>query len=55
MLITDEKYIELIIMDKVDKMLEDEIFIGPKEEYELRRQELFNKLKQEMESNNYKM
>ena len=55
MLITDEKYIELIIMDKVDKMLEDEIFIGPKEEYELRRQELFNKIKQEMESNNYKM
>ena len=54
-LVTDSKYIEMLIMDKVEKQMENEIFIGPKEEYELRRQELFNKLKQEMESNNYKM
>ena len=48
--VTDEKYIELLIQDKVDKYFEDEIFIGPKEEYERLQQELFNKYKEEYEN-----
>lgn len=48
-LVTDAKYIEMIIQDKVDKYFEDEIFIGPKEEFEELQKELFMKFKKEAE------
>lgn len=48
-LVTDAKYIEMIIQDKVDKYFEEEIFIGPKEEFEELQKELFMKFKKEAE------
>ena len=52
-LVTDEKYIEMLIQDKVDKYFEDEIFIGPKEEFEELQKELYNKFKKEAEEAMY--
>lgn len=48
-LVTDAKYIEMIIQDKVDKYFEEEIFIGPREEFEELQKELFMKFKKEAE------
>lgn len=52
-LVTDEKYIEMLIQDKVDKHFEDEIFIGPKEEFEELQKELYEKFKKEAEEASY--
>jgi DNA-directed RNA polymerase beta subunit len=54
-LVTDKKYIEMLIMDKVDKQMQDEIFIGPKEEFEQRRQELFEKYMKEAEETKFSL
>ena len=47
--VTDEKYIELLIEEKIDKYFEDEIFIGTVDEFEEKKQELYNKFKKEFE------
>lgn len=52
-LVTDAKYIEMLIQDKVDKHFEDEIFIGPKEEFEELQKELYEKFKKEAEEASY--
>ena len=52
-LVTDEKYIELLIEEKVDKYFEEEIFIGPMEEYEEKRNELREQYRKEFETNLY--
>jgi hypothetical protein len=54
-LVTDKKYIEMLIMDKVDKQMENEIFIGPREEFEQRRQELFEKYLKEAEDTTFSL
>ena len=54
-LVTDKKYIEMLIMDKVDRQMQDEIFIGPKEEFEQRRQELFEKYMKEAEETKFSL
>jgi hypothetical protein len=54
-LVTDKKYIEMLIMDKVDKQMENEIFIGPREEFEQRRQELFEKYLKESEDTTFSL
>ena len=54
-LVTDKKYIEMLIMDKVDKQMENEIFIGPREEFEQRRQELFEKYLKEAENTTFSL
>ena len=48
-LVTDDKYIELLIEDKVNKYFEDEIFIGPMDEFEELKQELRDKYRKEFE------
>ena len=45
----------MLIMDKVDKQMQDEIFIGPKEEFEQRRQELFEKYMKEAEETKFSL
>ena len=54
-LVTDSKYIEMLIMDKVEKQMENEIFIGPREEFEQRRQELFEKYLKEAEDTTFSL
>ena len=54
-LVTDEKYIELLIEYKIDRYFEEEIFIGPMDEYEELRKELFVKFKKEIEETNYEL
>lgn len=54
-LVTDSKYIEMLIMDKVEKQMENEIFIGPREEFEQRRQELFEKYLKEAEDTSFSL
>ena len=46
-LVTDKKYIEMLIEEKVDKQMQNEIFIGPMEEFEERRKLLFEKYMKE--------
>ena len=48
-LVTDETYINLLLEYKVDKYFEEEIFIGPIEEYEELRKELKEKYRKEYE------
>ena len=54
-MVTDKKYIELLIMEKVDEQMSDEVFIGPKEEFEQRRQELFDKYYKEAEEREFRL
>lgn len=54
-LVTDEKYIEMLLMEKVDKQMQEEIFIGPREEYEQRRQELFEKYLKESQETKFSL
>ena len=54
-LLTDTKYIEMLIMDKVEKQMENEIFIGPREEFEQRKQELFEKYLKEAEDTTFSL
>ena len=54
-LVTDSKYVEMLIMDKVEKQMENEIFIGPREEFEQRRQELFEKYLKEAEDTTFSL
>ena len=53
--VTDTKYIELIINDKIDKYFEDNIFIGTEEDYEALRNELYNKYREEFENTHYSL
>ena len=53
--VTDSKYIELILNDKIDKYFEDNIFIGTEEDYEALRNELYNKYKEEFENTHYSL
>jgi hypothetical protein len=48
-IVTDEKYIELLINDKIDKYFEEEIFIGTVDEFEEKKAELFEQFKKEFE------
>jgi hypothetical protein len=48
-LVTDEKYIELLVEYKVDKYFEEEIFIGTVDEFEEKKAELFEQFKKEFE------
>jgi hypothetical protein len=52
-LVTDEKYKELLINYKVDKYFEEEIFIGTMDEYEELRKELFEKYKAEADNTKF--
>jgi hypothetical protein len=54
-LVTDEKYIELLVEYKVDKYFEEEIFIGTMDEYEELRKELFEKFKKEFNETSYEI
>ena len=54
-LVTDEKYIEMIIEYKIDEYFEDNIFIGTEEEYNDLRKELAIKFRQEMEEKNVEL
>ena len=54
-LVTDEKYIELLVEYKVDKYFEEEIFIGTMDEYEELRKELFEKFKKELNETSYEL
>ena len=47
--VTDEKYIELLIEEKIDEYFENEIFIGTVDEFEEKKQDLYNKFKKEFE------
>ena len=53
--VTDSKYIELIINDKIDKYFEDNIFIGTEEDYEALRKELYSKYREEFENTHYSL
>ena len=53
--VTDTKYIELIINDKIDKYFEENIFIGTEEDYEALRNELYNKYREEFENTHYSL
>ena len=55
LLVTDEKYIEMLINYKVDEYFEEEIFIGTMDEYEAKRQELFEQFKNEIISTKYEL
>jgi hypothetical protein len=52
-LVTDEKYIDLLVECKVDKYFEEEIFIGTMDEYEELRKELFEKFKKDIQGTGY--
>jgi hypothetical protein len=54
-LVTDEKYIELVIEQKIDKYFEEEIFIGTMDEYEELRKELFEKFKKDFQDTRYEL
>jgi hypothetical protein len=54
-LVTDEKYMELLINYKVDKYFEEEIFIGTMDEYEEFRKELFEKFKKEVSGTSFEL
>ena len=55
LLVTDEKYIEMLIDYKVDKYFEEEIFIGSMDEYEEFRKELYNKFKEEFNNTSFEI
>lgn len=47
---TDREYIELMIEQKVDRMLQDEVFIGTMDEYEAHKKELMNVVREQIEN-----
>jgi hypothetical protein len=54
-LVSDEKYVEMLINIKIDEYFEEEIFIGTIEEYEKLREELYVKFRKEIEENTCKL
>jgi hypothetical protein len=54
-LVSDEKYVDMLINIKIDEYFEEEIFIGTIEEYEKLREELYVKFRKEIEENTCKL